>query len=147
MSELAFVVLGRPQPAGSKRAFVRGGRALVVEDNAKSRPWQALVSDAASQAMAGAPLLTGPLRVELTFVLQRPKGHWGKRGLRPSAPAYPTTKPDALKLARGTEDALTGIVWHDDSQVVVETLRKVYAASDEATCCRVTIETLSDVTA
>jgi Holliday junction resolvase RusA-like endonuclease len=36
------------------------------------------------------------------------------------------TRPDVLKLARAAEDALTGIVWRDDSQIVHETLAKVY---------------------
>ena len=31
-----------------------------------------------------------------------------------------------LKLARAVEDALTGIVWRDDAQIVDEQLSKVY---------------------
>jgi predicted short-subunit dehydrogenase-like oxidoreductase (DUF2520 family) len=33
-----------------------------------------------------------------------------------------------LKLARGVEDALTGIVWRDDAQIVVEHLEKRYGS-------------------
>ena len=37
--------------------------------------------------------------------------------------------PDVLKLARGVEDALTGIVWRDDAQIVNESLNKVVGAA------------------
>ena len=46
--------------------------------------------------------------------------------LRPAAPKHPTTRPDVLKLARAIEDSLTGVLWHDDSQIVSEHLRKHY---------------------
>lgn len=47
--EVAFTVLGKPQPAGSKRAFVnpKNGRAIVTEDNKKSKPWKQQVAVAA----------------------------------------------------------------------------------------------------
>jgi len=31
----------------------------------------------------------------------------------------PTTKPDVTNLVKGVEDALTGIIWHDDAQVAM----------------------------
>jgi Holliday junction resolvase RusA-like endonuclease len=34
-----------------------------------------------------------------------------------NSPRYPTGKPDADKLLRAIGDALTGVVWVDDSQV------------------------------
>jgi Holliday junction resolvase RusA-like endonuclease len=73
--------------------------------------------------------MEGPLKVSLRFGLLRPKGHFGKRGLKPSAPQYPTVKPDVIKLARCVEDALNGLAWKDDSQIVFEELGKVYAGS------------------
>ena len=56
----------------------------------------------------------------------RPKGHFGKRGLLPSAPIAPIVKPDLLKLARAVEDALSGLVYKDDAQIVREILDKHY---------------------
>ena len=135
MTPITFFVPGKPQTAGSKRAFVirRGGqytgRAIVTDDNPKSRDWKTDVGIMAKLSYAGQPL-TGPIELDLTFYLDRPKGHYrtGKyaESLRPSAPTHPTTKPDLLKLARGVEDALTGIVWRDDSQIVWERLQKRY---------------------
>jgi Holliday junction resolvase RusA-like endonuclease len=64
--------------------------------------------------------------------MPRPRAHFGARGLRPAAPAWPTVRPDVLKLARAVEDALTGLVWRDDSQIVVELLTKQYG--EQASC-------------
>lgn len=122
-----FIVHGIPQPAGSKRGFVVNGRAVITDANAKSRPWKAQVADAAAQAMYGYELVRGrPVVLRLDFYLPRPKGHFGKRGLLPSAPIAPIVKPDLLKLARAVEDACTGIVWHDDAQIVREIMDKHY---------------------
>ena len=77
--------------------------------------------------MKGVALLPdSPLNLEVDFYVPRPKGHFGKRGLRLSAPAFPTVKPDATKLLRAVEDALTGIVWRDDAQVVEQHVSKLY---------------------
>jgi Holliday junction resolvase RusA-like endonuclease len=80
--------------------------------------------------MSGAELLHGPLHLSLVFCLARPKGHFGSGRnadvVKPSAPRYPTVKPDATKLTRAVEDAMTGIVWRDDAQVVDQYVTKVY---------------------
>lgn len=136
---VSFTVYGKAEPAGSKRAFVnpKTGRAIVTDANAKSRPWKSQVSDAAIEAMTTGgvdgsrvlelrPLLEGPLLLYITFYLPRPKGHYGKNGVRPSAPPYPAVRPDTTKLLRAIEDALTGIVWRDDAQVVTQHAAKVY---------------------
>jgi Holliday junction resolvase RusA-like endonuclease len=133
---IEFTVYGKPQPAGSKRAFVKGGRAIVVDDAKGSRPWKQEVTGAAVRAMHDAGLTTvsdapmpgfdGPLVVTFAFYVDRPKGHYGVRDLKKSAPPYPIVRPDLLKLARAVEDALTGVVYRDDSQIVRETLEKHY---------------------
>lgn len=128
---ITFTVLGKPQPAGSKRAFIwraKDGRsgASVVDDNPRGKSWQAAVADAAMSTYSG-PLLDCPLKVRFHFFTPRPAGHFRKNGeVNPKAPAFPTTRPDVLKLARGCEDALTGIVWRDDSRIVAEELLKSY---------------------
>jgi len=125
---IEFTVYGQPEPAGSKRAFVNKhtGRASVSDANPRAKGWKSRVTDEAIAATNGQPLLDGPLLVELLFVLPRPKGHFGKRGLLPSAPLFPTVRPDVLKLARGVEDAMSGVVYRDDAQIVRESLVKLY---------------------
>lgn len=130
---LDIIIWGKAEPAGSKRAFVnpKTGRAIVVDDNAKSKPWKTHVAQIAAENLpVGEELYQGAVRVEFDFFLVRPQGHYGSgrnRGfVKDSAPAYPTVRPDVLKLARGIEDALTGVVWNDDAQITDETLRKFY---------------------
>lgn len=145
-----FVALGRAQPAGSKKAIpiYRGtgtarrftGRAAVVDDAKRSKPWRAVVAAAAVDAFTvvgnADGLLDGPLALEVDFYVARPRGHYGTgrnaRQLRPSAPTYPAVRPDLTKLLRALEDALTGIVWRDDAQVVTQTARKWYGVPERA---------------
>jgi Holliday junction resolvase RusA-like endonuclease len=59
----------------------------------------------------------------MLFVLERPKTDWGTGRnagrLKPRAPAWPLKRPDSTKLVRAVEDALTGILWSDDSVIVL----------------------------
>lgn len=126
---LHVVVFGTPQPAGSKRAFVINGRARVTDANAKSRPWKDQVAQHVGEMMLGRPIFEGALRVTFRFVVVRPKGHFKAAGGLSAAGRrrpYPTVKPDVLKLARGVEDALTGVSYRDDAQIVDERLVKEY---------------------
>ena len=74
------------------------------------------------------------MMVDITFHRARNKGHYGTGKnahlVKDSAPAHPTVKPDVDKLSRSVLDALTGIVWVDDAQVVDKTVRKRYAETD-----------------
>lgn len=141
ISTIEFFVPGVAKTAGSKKAFPiwRGKgserkfvRSVIVDDAGQAgKDWRASVQFEGVRRFkevmgpVAAPL-QGPLAVEFVFTVTRPKGHTGKKGLHSWAPPFPTTKPDVLKLARSVEDALTGIIWKDDAQIVAEVLRKRY---------------------
>jgi len=133
-NKVRFFVAGRPATAGSKRVFLnrKTGKPIVTDDNKRSRPWKDSVKAAALEAMHDHAMFgrAVALDVAFSFVLARPKGHFGSGRnadrLKPEAPRYPATRPDALKLSRAVEDACTGIVWHDDAQIVSERLFKTY---------------------
>ena len=123
---IEFTVHGRPQQRGSKRAipFRRKNGKLgvgVQDDNPNSRAWMEMVSSAASQAMEG-ELITGAVSLRVLFRFARPQSHYGTGRnagtLKESAPLDHTQSPDLSKLIRAVEDALTGVVWRDDRQVV-----------------------------
>jgi Holliday junction resolvase RusA-like endonuclease len=124
-----FFVPGVPQPGGSKKGFVVKGRAVITEDNVKSAPWRSVVSLCARTYYL-CPPLDGPLELHMAFYFLRPAGHYrtGKYAqlLRDNAPKYPAKKPDLTKLIRSSEDALKGITWRDDSQVVRQVCTKNY---------------------
>lgn len=132
MLAFTLVVYGTPAPAGSKRPFkirkggVETGQVVTVDASRRAAPWKATIKQEAGEAMQGRELMRQPIAVRFTFYVRRPKSHLGARGLRPSAPAFPAVKPDVLKLARAVEDALTGIVYADDAQIVSEKLVKRY---------------------
>src|SRR5438132_7587874 len=119
MQPIHIVVYGIAQPSGSKRGVIHPhtGRVLVLDANPSSRKWKEQVAGTAGWAYKG-PLLEGAIELEMTFYRVRPRGHMGtgrNEGLvKDQAPAHPTTRPDCLKLARGTEDALRGIIFRDD---------------------------------
>ncbi len=73
-------------------------------------------------------------RADWEFHMPRPQAHYRTKGGKPSTVLHdwavglrPGSMPDALKLIRAAEDALTGIVWHDDAAVVLGRFAKVYA--------------------
>ena len=128
VGEFAFTVHGVAQAKGSMRAFAPkgGGRPIVTDGNRNVKGWQYLVASAAGDALARVPddtrarLYASALRCELVFYLPRPKA------LRAAIVPH-TKRPDIDKLVRAACDALTGIVWHDDAQVVELVAVKRYA--------------------
>ena len=132
MTEIKFFVPGLPQPGGSKKGFYnpKTGRVVVVEDAKKNKPWREDVKGFALDAYSGLPLAC-PLSLEVMFYLPRPKRHFGSGRnadrLKPSAPPYPTVKPDCTKLLRALEDALTGVLYQDDVLIVSQVVGKRYA--------------------
>lgn len=142
-AEVRFWVPGVPQPGGSKKGFItrtKTGkqRVAIVEDAKHNAPWRAKVSLAASPHF-NAPF-RGPIWANFEFVMPRPKYHYGTGRnaavLKPDAPLAHTSKPDRTKLLRSTEDALKGIAWVDDAQVVAGPVTKLYG---DAPGCWVTI--------
>jgi crossover junction endodeoxyribonuclease RusA len=119
---ITFSVVGHAQPQGSTKAFMpKGARyPVVTSDNPNLGQWRQLVAHAAQPYAAGGPLRGGVV-VLLTFSLQRPKS-------LPKRVREHLKKPDIDKLARAVLDALTGILFVDDSEVVRLTATKQYAA-------------------
>ena len=135
MNRLHFFVPGIPAPQGSKSAYVRGGRAVVVEGGSKTgrdkhKAWRAAVTDAASEAHVG-DTFVGPVCVDLFFVMPRPKSVRRE---------YPAVKPDLDKLIRSTLDGISDAqVWTDDALAVGIVAQKVYAGSGDTPGAHITI--------
>jgi Holliday junction resolvase RusA-like endonuclease len=70
-----------------------------------------------------------PVSVDITFLFERPKSHYGSRNKKPylkdSAPEYHTQKPDIDNLEKAVFDAISDAgMWKDDCQVVISTSAK-----------------------
>lgn len=128
---IEFFVPGIPRPGGSKRAVKnkRTGKVILIDACKLNKSWRDTVAAFAMDAYRG-ELLHGALKVEFAFTMPRPKSHYraGKYAgeLKPNAPKYPITRPDRTKLIRSTEDALTGVIWRDDAQIVGGEPTKLY---------------------
>jgi Holliday junction resolvase RusA-like endonuclease len=133
MNELHFFVPGIAKTSGSKRAFLnpKTKKPIITAANPAQKGWQDGVKWAAMQAFNKQIPWEGPLSVVFVFTRPRPKGHYGT-GRNASIlkdwakDLKPTGKPDVLKLGRAVEDAMNGIVYLDDSQIVEEHLSKQY---------------------
>lgn len=131
---IEFFVLGSPAPSGSKSGFPfkrkGGGIGVRMVDACKrAKPWKTYVAVEAAKVYRG-PLFEGPLSVHFHFYVVRPMCHhnlsYELNALGKRMP-YPTPRPDVLKLTRAVEDALTGVIWKDDSQICQEEISKEYA--------------------
>jgi crossover junction endodeoxyribonuclease RusA len=138
---LAFTVYGVAQPKGNMRALhLKGMKFPIVTDSNKSaRSWAQLVAEGASHALGQLSddqraVLVAAVRVSVAFYLPRPK-KYQRRGV---AVAH-LTKPDIDKLLRGVLDALTQVVWRDDSQVVELVAVKFYADLDDRPHVRIRV--------
>ena len=134
-----FHVRGNPAPQGSKSAFRRGSRVVLVETSKRLPRWREAVQTAALTHLT--PIEAGvPVRVEIVFVMPRTKA----MGNRPAPPMV--QRPDADKLARAVLDGLTGPAFADDSQVVRLVVTKRRADPGEEPGARINVEALEPPT-
>lgn len=126
-----IVVAGKVVPKGRPRVFVHKatGRAIATTPP-ETRRYEDLIRAEAGRVMARRPQLDGALRVTIRVYVQPPQAIAKHKIKGPSAEAgviRPLTKPDVDNYAK-CMDALNGIVWRDDSQVVSLSIEKFYSA-------------------
>lgn len=116
MSSFADVLIpGRPEAKGSMRV---GRNGQIFSSNPRLKAWAQQAALAVAEQRAGAELEAGPVSLVCEFRFARPASHFTKTGnLRKQAPQAPG-RPDLDKLVRALLDALTGVAFKDDSQVV-----------------------------
>jgi crossover junction endodeoxyribonuclease RusA len=125
---IRFTAHGVAAPQGSKNQF--GG-----ESSKRVKPWREDVARAAGMAMDGQPAFDGPVDVVVRFRFTRPKLHFRANGeLKENAPKYVTSRAggDIDKLLRALADAMTGIVYLDDAQIVSVWADKMYDTNARA---------------
>jgi Holliday junction resolvase RusA-like endonuclease len=112
-----FVPMARPI-AKARPRLGRNGAVFTPRETADAEKAIAMLAKRELPAPAPAHV---PLSVDVTVLLDRPKT---------SKNAMPTVRPDADNFLKLALDALNGVAWADDCQVVDATVRKRYALSE-----------------
>jgi Holliday junction resolvase RusA-like endonuclease len=111
---LRFVIPVPPRPKHGAKRTLRGGRVRSYPNPEDQRQELAIRQWVASSLPMGWAPVLGPVQLTYTAFLSPPK----------SLPKYavghvlPITAPDCKNLEWLLEDALNGLVWQDDSQIV-----------------------------
>ncbi|MGN7167938.1 RusA family crossover junction endodeoxyribonuclease [Paenibacillus cellulositrophicus] len=123
---IQFVVYGEPVAQGRPRASTAGGF-VKLYDPTKSRDYKDYVRLAAAE-YAPPSLLEGPIGMMLTIYRSMPKSFSKRKAAAAEAGEIrPTSKPDVDNYLKGVKDALKGVIWKDDSQVVEVFAQKRYS--------------------
>jgi crossover junction endodeoxyribonuclease RusA len=129
---LDVFVCGTPRPKGSKDyKGRRGNGSAILVESADVAPW---ASEVARAARAAGVRVAGPVRVDLEFVVRRP------RKIANAMTGLGRSVGDGDKLTRAVWDALTeaGVI-EDDSRVVQWSGSKRLAGSGEPTGVRIKV--------
>lgn len=129
--EKIYRIHGIPVAQGRPR-FARKGNNVHVYDPKECKDWKKYI--AWSVVQQGKAWFDGALEVDLIFYLPRPK-------MFNKMTAYPVKKPDIDNLAKAVFDALNGVCFKADSQIVKATIRKEFREENQAGV-RIAIEEL-----
>lgn len=152
-TSIFFRVIGKPQPGGSKNSFLhpKTGKIVTIDACKRNKEWREKVALAFKKehpAFKKYPKHV-PIILDVIFLLPRPRCHFGKgknkNKLKKTAPTYPTVVPDLTKLVRSTEDALTGLAWHDDASIIFQQSAKQYTNPDADPGALITITFLTNL--
>lgn len=151
---ITFTVTGQPEPQGSTKGFIVRNknafppptpeetkrvrarfRVAITSDNPSLVQWRQLVALTAQPHVT--EVIAGGVHVGLDFFLPKPKS--APRRLRRHL-----TKPDLDKLERAILDALTGVFYRDDSEVVHVEKWKRYAEDGAPPSVVITILPIDD---
>jgi Holliday junction resolvase RusA-like endonuclease len=140
---IMFWVPGIARTSGSHNSF----QGRIVHASKYTKAWMDNVRWTAKREYGERQiLLEGPIKFYAEFYLPRSKGDYGSGRnagvLKPSAAQYHTKMPDADKLGRAVQDALSMIIYRDDKQIVDTHCRKFYETQDTPPGVSIKIEEL-----
>jgi Holliday junction resolvase RusA-like endonuclease len=137
--EMSFMVTFKvdADPVGKQRArYAKRGNFVQTYTPDKTRNYETLIKEAAIEAMGSSEPLETPVTLYLYIRAPIPKSLPKKRieaclnGLE-----KPIKKPDASNVLKSVEDAMNGVVYKDDSQIVNIHVSKVYSSVSGVDVC------------
>lgn len=136
MNELKVFIPGEPCAQGRPRFSTAGGFVRAY-DPAKSRNYKAYVKAVCADAAEKQGWLFNtdlPLEVEIIAGLSIPSSKSKKWKLAAAEGVEkPTKKPDVDNIAETITDALSGVIYKDDKQIIKLTVTKLYNERPGAT--------------
>lgn len=123
---MIITIPGTPVGKGRPKFSSRGGFVRAYTPK-KTATYEELVQQHGNLAMQGAEPMQGPLSVDMVVCMPIPES-WPKKRKQAAIAEVelPTTKPDIDNIVKGVFDALNGIAWQDDKQVVTLKVKKIY---------------------
>ena len=116
-------------PVGKQRArYARRGNFVQTYTPDKTRNYEALLKEAAIEAMGSSEPLETPVSLYLYIRVPIPKSFSKKmvqeclNGLE-----QPMKKPDSSNVLKSVEDAMNGVVYRDDCQIINHHITRVYS--------------------
>jgi Holliday junction resolvase RusA-like endonuclease len=132
MSQIVIELEGVPQGKGRLRHRLVRSRANPMGyasgyTPSKTRKYEEQLAGQAARAMGNRSPIPGPVHVQVCAYVPLPKG-WSKRkrALALAGDIRPVVKPDWDNYAKVC-DALNGVVWIDDKQVIEGRVEKFYS--------------------
>ena len=120
-----FMVLGAPKGKERPRVAKLSDRTIVYTPK-KTKDYEREIATAYRTQCRG--IFSGAVAIEIHAYYEIPKSASRKRVLdMVSDRERPTKKPDGDNIAKAVCDALNGVAYKDDSQVVDLTVRKYYS--------------------
>jgi Holliday junction resolvase RusA-like endonuclease len=139
MSFVVFTVEGPPQGKGRPR-FRRAGNFVTTYTDQKTKTYEATIKAWAQCAMGSATPLEGPVSVDLYIRMGVPASTSKKRTEAClQNEELPTKKPDIDNIIKAYLDAMNGIVYKDDTQVIRLSAKKGYSLVAGVDVCVVQI--------
>lgn len=133
MASLYFIVEGEPVGKGRARSVTRRsktrGTYIAHVTPEKTRSYEAAIRSEAARAMENFELMGGPLAMRLEIYMGVPAS-WSKakRDAALIGEILPVKKPDVDNVCKAVCDAMNGVVYLDDSQIVDCHISKQYSA-------------------
>jgi Holliday junction resolvase RusA-like endonuclease len=128
MMQIHFQVEGNPKGKGRPR-FTRAGSFTRVYTDKQTLDYEAVIKSFAVEAMGNTDPIETAVSVFLYVRLPVPQSYSKKRAEAClSGLEKPCKKPDIDNIAKTYLDAMNGVIFKDDTQVIDLHVKKVYSA-------------------
>lgn len=132
---IVFTVNGIPQGKGRPR-FRRAGNFVQTYTDTKTKTYEQHIRESAINAMGSGSPLEGPVGVDLYIRLPVPQSHSKtRRAMCLEGLERPLKKPDIDNVIKAYLDAMNGVVYADDTQVVRVSAKKTYSSVPGVDVC------------